>query len=659
MKLYRLALAGVIPFIVVACGGGSSSPPPPATYTIGGTVSGLAGSGLVLENNGANNLAIGTNGPFTFQASVSSGGVYSVAVLAQPTNPIQTCSVANGSGVAMANVTDIQVTCASATIWYSVGGTVSGLSGSGLVLQDNGGDDLAVSGNGSFTFDTRVASGSAYSVTVLSNPSGPAQLCAVTNGSGTAAANVTNVQVACSTVATSPGQWTWMGGSSTPNAVGIYGASGAPSAGNMPGGRVWACSWTDLAGNFWLFGGWGIAQANNAQGELGDLWEYSNGQWAWMGGPNEAVGGSNGDNPLLPGIYGTMGVPDPGNQPGARDSATCWADAGGNFWLYGGEGFDSTATAGQLADLWRYSSGEWTWMAGSDIAACFASGCPWQGAATFGTEGVPSPTNSPGVRQLASGWADPSGNLWLFGGLGVIPPQGSNPDAGNMTDVWKYGNGEWTWMAGLNLVDQFGIYGTLGVSAPGNTPSSRDGAAAWTDTAGNFWLFGGNGVGAATADGGCVTPPVCLINDLWEFSPSLNQWTWMGGPDEAGEPGVYGTQGVAAPGNLPPPRYRATTWTDSQGNFWLFGGLAIAGYNDLWKYSGGEWTWESGSSQPCDAGVYGNLGTASPANVPGEREGAVGWVDKSGNLWLFGGSVGNCAGWQSTTRFNDLWEYTP
>jgi hypothetical protein len=86
---------------------------------------------------------------------------------------------------------------------YTVGGTVSGLSGT-VVLQDNGGDNLSVSANGSFTFPTPVASGGGYNVTVQSSPSG--QSCTVANGSGTvAAANITNVAVSCTAVTTTPG----------------------------------------------------------------------------------------------------------------------------------------------------------------------------------------------------------------------------------------------------------------------------------------------------------------------------------------------------------------------------------------------------------------------------------------------------------------------
>lgn len=82
---------------------------------------------------------------------------------------------------------------------FSIGGTVSGLSGTGLVLQDNAGDDLSVSASGSFTFATQVARGNSYAVTIKSQPTRPRQVCTVTNGSGTASASVDNVAVTCVT----------------------------------------------------------------------------------------------------------------------------------------------------------------------------------------------------------------------------------------------------------------------------------------------------------------------------------------------------------------------------------------------------------------------------------------------------------------------------
>ena len=83
-------------------------------------------------------------------------------------------------------------------IIFSIGGNVSGLTGSGLVLQNNAGDNLPIFGNGSFTFATELVDGSDYAVTVLIQPSNPSQTCSVTNGSGTlAGADVTNIVVTC------------------------------------------------------------------------------------------------------------------------------------------------------------------------------------------------------------------------------------------------------------------------------------------------------------------------------------------------------------------------------------------------------------------------------------------------------------------------------
>jgi len=160
----------------------------------------LSGTGLVLQDNGGDDLAVASSGNFTFATSVASGADYSVTVRTQPSNPAQTCVLSNASGtIVSGNVTNVSLTCTTNT--YAVGGAVSGLSGTGLVLQANGGDDLAVSSSGNFTFATRVASGADYSVTVRTQPSNPSQSCVLGNASGTiGSGDVSNVSVACAPV---------------------------------------------------------------------------------------------------------------------------------------------------------------------------------------------------------------------------------------------------------------------------------------------------------------------------------------------------------------------------------------------------------------------------------------------------------------------------
>lgn len=84
----------------------------PATtaFTVGGTVSGLAGTGLVLQNSGRNNLAISANGPFTLNAALARGMAYSVTVFSQPAG--QFCGISNGLGtVADAAINTVAVSC--------------------------------------------------------------------------------------------------------------------------------------------------------------------------------------------------------------------------------------------------------------------------------------------------------------------------------------------------------------------------------------------------------------------------------------------------------------------------------------------------------------------------------------------------------------------
>jgi hypothetical protein len=219
-------------------GGGSGGAGSPQSYTVGGTVSGLSGSGLVLQNNDGNDLSVSGNGSFAFSTAIVNGTNYAVSVKTQPSNPTQTCAVSNPSGtISGSNVTNAVVTCTTSA--FSVGGTLTGLFGSGLVLQINGGNDLAVSADGSFIFPTSITSGSAYAVTVKTPPAGPIQVCAVTSGSGTiGSANVTGVAVSCGPIALLAGA---LGGS------GSLDGTGANARFKRPRGVA-----TDSAGNLYV-----------------------------------------------------------------------------------------------------------------------------------------------------------------------------------------------------------------------------------------------------------------------------------------------------------------------------------------------------------------------------------------------------------------------
>jgi 6-phosphogluconolactonase (cycloisomerase 2 family) len=167
------------------------------SYTVGGNVSNLLGSGLVISNNGTANLPVSGA---TYAYTLASGSKFSLAFITQPSNPSQTCVFANppnASGtVGSSNNTSVDIVCTTNS--YAVGGTVSGLSGTGLALSLNGGSSLPVSANGTFSFPSAVLSGAAYAVAVAVQPTGANYTCDVAGGTGMVQGGpITNVAVVC------------------------------------------------------------------------------------------------------------------------------------------------------------------------------------------------------------------------------------------------------------------------------------------------------------------------------------------------------------------------------------------------------------------------------------------------------------------------------
>jgi N-acetylneuraminic acid mutarotase len=441
-------------------------------------------------------------------------------------------------------------------------------------------------------------------------------------------------------ITTSPLAWVWVNGSKVANAFAVYGSEGTASSSNVPSARTGSVTWTDSAGNLWLFGGAGDALAGN-NGNLNDLWEYSlsTRMWTWIGG-SKLVDAS--------GVYGIQGTPSTSNVPGARQEAVAWTDSAGNFWLFGGEGFDFAGYSGNLNDLWEYSPSakSWSWVGGSKLTG--ASG-------VYGTQGTASAGNVPGARQEAVSWIDSAGNLWLFGGYGVD----SAGNTGDLNDLWEYNTSDktWTWVSGSNLMSASGVYGTQGTASANDVPGARQQGVTWIDSSDNLWLFGGYGFDSA----GNAND----LNDLWEYSPSAKTWTWVSGLALVNSSPVYGTQGTPSTGNVPGARQEAISWIDSAGNLWLFGGTGVASaggtgdLNDLWKYdpSAKTWVWIDGSNEVAGNPVYGIKGTAAIGNVPGARQSAVAWIDSTGNFWMFAGYGIDSA--DNTGDLNDLWEFTP
>jgi hypothetical protein len=177
-----------IALVLAGCGGGNAQ--------IGGTVSGLAsGAMLTLQDSDGDTLAIAANGSFTFATELGADSAYDVTVVAQPLG--ESCTVTNGEGSVdeMADsVSNVAVSCVATA---SVLGVVSGLAPGATVTLSDGAQVLSVTVNGAFAFPGLLAPGTAYAVTITTQPAG--QACVIADGTGfVSGAPPIPVEVTCS-----------------------------------------------------------------------------------------------------------------------------------------------------------------------------------------------------------------------------------------------------------------------------------------------------------------------------------------------------------------------------------------------------------------------------------------------------------------------------
>jgi hypothetical protein len=411
------------------------------------------------------------------------------------------------------------------------------------------------------------------------------------------------------------GVWTWIHGDSIPNQSGNFGTKGISDPTNTPPALYEAADWKDKQGNFWVYGGSSNNTSYNA------LWKYNpaTNEWTWINGS------SSGGQSVS---YGIQGIPSPTNTPGSRSfGCFSWTDTTGNLWLMGGSHFSQMKN-----DLWKYdiTTNEWTWISGTSIG---------DSPGAHGVKGIPSILNYPGARsETASSWTDEFNNLWMFGGYGYDDAGQS----GGLDDLMSYNisTNEWTWMHGSNsVISSVASYGVKGISDPSNNPGPRYSFTKWKDVTGRFWIMGGT-----TAFGS--------LNDLWNYNPSTNEWTWMNGSSAPFDSGQYQNQCVYDAVSNPAARteHRAAT-TDNCGRFWLFGGYYLK--NDLWIYDPvlSKWKWVRGTFPLIQPFNYGSINIPSYTNNPPSRCGGLAWCGNDNKIYIFGGYE---TGW-----YNDLWVFQP
>ena len=153
----------------------------------------------------------------------------------------------------------------------------------------------------------------------------------------------------------------------------------------------------------------------------------------------------------------------------------------------------------------------------------------------------------------------------------------------NLNDLWEYNptTNNWRWLKGSSTGNQLGTYGTQGVTTNNNTPGGRVYGVAWCTNVGKIYIFGGDGLDIESHFGS--------FNDLWEYNPITNNWTWLKGSNLIDITGVYGSQGTPSMNNIPGGRDVSSSCAIDN-KLYLIGGGGYDNFgnagdlNDVWVY---------------------------------------------------------------------------
>ncbi len=515
----------------------------------------------------------------------------------------------------------------------------------------------------------------------------------------------------------STGNWTWISGSNLPNGVNSFGTTGSESPNSIPGatdsGRG---GWVDSDGFLWLLDTTLNYYSVSSYGKTTNIWKFNTNTNLWtlvkQLSNTEVIASTDSEhinnNPRFSffnegkknfwkdlndnlwyyyshsGIdklwkynpqsnmwsivkqvtttnnqpIGSLNIPDINNTLGSRVNCITGVGSNGKLYLLGGN-YESD-DGNILRDIWEYdiSTNIFNWIKGYDYSDNSINA---QQKIKF--SGVIESENSPGFIDGYTAKWEYNGDLYLYG---VYDIKNGSYYGGNSIDytgggknfsksIWKFHSNLKKWQVIHSFNERSWqyfrwnpVYNTKGVEDENNYPSIRKplSVMSFNDNNGNLYMFGGTHTYHSSY----------YFNDLWKFNINTKRWVWISGTNTSNQYGIYGTQGTTNATNMPGSREKGKTWTDSQGNSWLFGGKGYSAsnfgsLNDLWKYdvSTNQWTWMKGSNVAGQSETSAGLGVSDSNNTPPATINGLNWTDNSYNFWLYT----NGAMWKFDTTTNN------
>jgi hypothetical protein len=227
----------------------------------------------------------------------------------------------------------------------------------------------------------------------------------------------------------------------------------------------------------------------------------------------------------------------------------------------------------------------------------------------------------------------------------------------------------------LGDLSQFESVDVAGSTGGTQAPARRRwGSVTWSDTSGNLWLFGGQGITTNNVSGASFG----LLNAIWKWTPGpldvslpnqkysgsyveQGSWTAVANVGAANNAGTYGAVGA---GGFPGGRWGAGFTPDAAGNVWMFGGQGFDSsgnlvlLNDLWKYNiaAQTWTWmgPTNSNTGQHNGVYGARWVRPERpTLPDQADDKPRWFGRTiSAVFVFGGLGFDSIGTQNPGSLN-------
>lgn len=422
-------------------------------------------------------------------------------------------------------------------------------------------------------------------------------------------------------------QWAWVSGyNNTSGVLGTLGSIGVASQNYFPASRLQAKPILASDGMVYIYGG--SPTFTNGNDLRTNLWKYNPNTNEWTLLSNKTTVGQ---------VIGQVGVENASNHPAAMSGYTSWF-YNNSLWYYGGTSENTTDANAVQKRIWKFNLATQLWVCVKD---------PSSARGSFGQQQISDSNNTPPALIDMSNSTVLNNEAYFIGGYELGGNSMDMETYGLHNSLWKYNmaTNEWTWMRGNITTNRPAFFGKKGVENSNNIPEAKRHVFLWNEN-GIIKTFGGR-----TNNRGNTI-------DIWNYSPTSNNFTWTDGRSLAFKPwtdfetrAYIEDEDVPSVFNITTP-YSTITWGEKGSKLWYLAQYTTNSsgiFGAMWEYDVATCTNFKIKEQTDYVTTYGELGVAADSNIPPYRQNSCLWETNS-KLYLMGGNYNG-------SFFNDFWVF--